>query len=74
MRDPGPLLRRCVPPAAAAQEHVEVLKKGHGTYKTGCGLAVVTLRLAEDKEAALQKMEGKLVYGRAMMVRGDRFA
>jgi hypothetical protein len=37
-----------------AQAHVELLKKGSGTSRTGAGLAVLTMMTPEDKVKAMQ--------------------
>merc|ERR1711976_70088 len=53
--------------------HVEVLSKGRGSSKTGAGLAVVTLKTPADKVKAMQVLDGKLLYGRPMVLRDDKF-
>mmetsp|Transcript_16402 Transcript_16402/g.35465 ORF Transcript_16402/g.35465 Transcript_16402/m.35465 type:complete len:134 (+) Transcript_16402:163-564(+) len=53
---------------------VEMLKKGlaHG-YMKSCGLAAVTMRSEEDAKLAVEKLDGKIVLGRPMIVRADKF-
>uniref|UniRef100_A0A061R732 RRM domain-containing protein n=1 Tax=Tetraselmis sp. GSL018 TaxID=582737 RepID=A0A061R732_9CHLO len=53
--------------------HVELLKKGTGSLRKGCGLAVVTFADASSKEQAIQKLNGKLLYGRPIILHPSKF-
>ncbi|PNH02879.1 hypothetical protein TSOC_011109, partial [Tetrabaena socialis] len=54
-------------------ERVELLKKGAGTRIKSCGLAAVTLKASIDAEQCCKKVDGKLCFGRPMIVRMDKF-
>uniref|UniRef100_A0A7R9VC27 RRM domain-containing protein n=1 Tax=Chlamydomonas euryale TaxID=1486919 RepID=A0A7R9VC27_9CHLO len=55
-------------------ESVEVLRMGmpHGHKKT-CGLAVVKMKSLEDVANARDKLDGRMLLGRPMIIRNDKF-
>ncbi|GMH34234.1 hypothetical protein BSKO_02068 [Bryopsis sp. KO-2023] len=53
--------------------HIEFIKKGKPERLQSAGLACVTLATADEVKTTCQKLDGKQIYNRAMVVKEGKF-